>query len=140
MASRTPIEMMFFISFAFLAMLRRNIKRLQMYFSLRFFFETIQLWIDSKDQLSFRYMNPYDVRKLTSRNLTYFQNSQGTHFPAAAALLTAVRGQEGCSSSLSPCALFLAFATFLDPVFIQLLLPAGRQKSICQVPSKVVIL
>ena len=41
---------------------------------LMFFFETFQLWIDSKDQLSFRYMNPYDFRKLSSRNLQVLLN------------------------------------------------------------------
>ena len=53
-------------------LLKKKHKKTPNVFLNEVFFETFQLWIDSKDQLSFRYMNPYDVRKLTSRNLTYF--------------------------------------------------------------------
>ena len=73
MASRTPIEMVFFISFAFLDMLRRNIKSLRMYFLLSFFLKHFNFGSIQRLNCPLgKYMNPYDVRKLTSRNLTYF--------------------------------------------------------------------
>ena len=67
MASRTPIEMLVLYFICFSRYVKKKHKKSPNVFFIEFFFN-----ISTLDRRLGKYMNPYDVRKLTSRNLTYF--------------------------------------------------------------------